>query len=118
MTLPTTDPADVVAITGTSMATATIELIIESAELMAAGCLSGLSEETQAAALLWLSCHLVSTTPGNQTLTSRKLGDASKTFATGTLGGGISSSLYGQNAVALVPCLAGLGKGRASMEVI
>lgn len=112
------DPADVIAITGTKLSGAVVQTIIDSAELMAASCLAGYDEATQDAALLWLSAHLVASTAGSGEVVSRKLGDASKTYATAQLGSGINATRFGQQAVALIPCLQYVGAQTVSIEVI
>lgn len=116
--MATPDAADVIAITGTKLSSTIVELIINSAELMAADCLVGYDDDVQTAALLWLSAHLVASTSGSGAVTSRKLGDASKSYATAQLGNGIMGTSYGQQAVALIPCLGLLGRPTALIEVI
>ncbi|QDP55372.1 MAG: hypothetical protein Tp176DCM1853251_56 [Prokaryotic dsDNA virus sp.] len=122
-TLPTA--SEVIAITGTAMSEALVSALIDDAALVVADstCFSGYSDEKQTAIIKWLAAHIVASTgPGAKTgaLTSRKLGDAQQSFARATMGEGLRGTLYGQQALALDTngCLAGIGKGRASVQVI
>lgn len=110
--------SDVIALTGTSLPDAVVTTIIGNAGLIAAACLAGVSDERETAALLWLAAHLVASTNGSRAITSWKLGDASHTYASATTGDGLSGTVYGQQAIALLPCLATLGRATASLEVI
>ena len=114
------EPEDVIALTGTDLSFAVVEAIINDACLAAQSCLETLSPERQEAALRWLSAHMIASTAdqSSQATTSSKLGDASDTYARGTLGQGINSSFYGQQALAIAPCLAGFGMAKATIEVI
>lgn len=118
-TLPTA--SDVIALTGTALPEAVVTSLIADAALVAGECLTGYSDDRQTAIIKWLAAHMVaSTDAGGATLTSEKLGDASQTFARATMGEGLKGTIYGQQALALDinGCLAGRGKGRASVEVI
>lgn len=118
MALSKPSAADVIALTGTSLDAAVVTAIIDDAALMADSCLSPLSDAVQEAALKWLSAHLVSSSGGEGQVSSEKLGDASVTYARGTLGDGVSGTMYGQQAIALAPCLAYLGRAKATIGVI
>lgn len=118
MALSKPTAAVVIALTGTELPEAVVTAIIDDAALMANDCLSPLSAEVQEAALKWLSAHLVASSDGEGQVSSEKLGDASVTYARGTLGDGISGTMYGQQAIALAPCLAYLGRARATIGVI
>lgn len=110
----------VINLTGTTMSECTVGDIIDDAALMAGSCLDQLSHETQAAALKWLAAHMITCTSdsSSQIIASQSLGDASESYARGSLGEGINSSYYGQQAMALAPCLSKVGKVTASIEVI
>lgn len=116
--MATPSASDVIAITGTKLSSAVVDAIIADAELLAADCLDGVADDKQTAALKWLAAHMVASTNGSGSVTSKKLGDASKSFAVAQLGDGIAGTTYGQQAIALVPCLGYLGRAPASLEVI
>ena len=83
-------------------------------------CISTLPPETQEAIVKWVAAHLISTVKnaGGGTITSDRLGDAARTYATAGFGKQLASSAYGQNALLLdsTGCLARLGKARATIE--
>lgn len=110
----------VIDLTGTDLPVPVVDQIINDAALLAEGCLAPLSAEKQEAALRWLSAHMVASTSdvGSQSLTSQKLGDATESYGKATLGTGISGTTYGQQAIAIAPCLGRLGRSRASIEVV
>lgn len=112
--------ADVIALTGTGLSDTVVSAIIDDAALAAEDCLNTLDAERQKSALKWLSAHMISATSDrkSQARSSSKLGDASDSYAKGTLGAGINSSFYGQQALAIAPCLAGFGSAQSSIEVI
>lgn len=114
------DGSDVIALTGTDLPESVVSAIINDAALAADGCLATLSSERQAAALKWLAAHMITATSdiSSQSVTSSRLGDASDSYAKGTLGQGINSSFYGQQALAIAPCLAGFGMAKSTIEVI
>lgn len=112
------DAADVIALTGTRLSETLVETLIAQAALIAAPCLVGASDEVETAALMWLTAHLVASTSTSGTVTSRKLGDASKSYSVAQLGNGIMGTVYGQQAAALLPCLASVGRSTAVLEVI
>lgn len=111
--------ADVIALTGTGLSEAVVSDIIDDAALIG-DCLSTLSSAKQEAALKWLAAHLIASTSddGSQVLTSAKLGDASDSYARAKTGDGIAGTTYGQQAIAIAPCLARLGRAKASIEVV
>ncbi len=100
------------------MSEALVEMLIGQAQLIAATCLEGASDELETAVLFWLTAHLVASTSRSGAVTSYKLGDASESYATAQVGNGLSGTTYGQQAIALLPCLAYYGRGTASIEVI
>lgn len=110
----------VIDLTGTGLPSAIVQQIIDDAALLAESCLTPLSAERQEAALRWLSAHLVASTSdtGSQSLTSQKLGDASESYGQAARGTGISGTTYGQQAIAIAPCLGRLGRAPTSIEVI
>lgn len=118
--MATPTAASVIAITGTKLSDAIVDSIIADAELIASSCLTaaGASDALETSVVKWLAAHLVASTSGNGTLTSRKLGDASKSYASTSLGDGLMGTAYGQQAVALLPCLATIGRAQAVIEVI
>ena len=104
--------ADVIALTGTDFPVPFVGAIIQDAALIASDCLRGVDGDRQEAALKWLAAHLISSAGETSgTLTSDKLGDAAQTYAkTVTVtGAGLMGSAYGQQAIALLPCLSGIG---------
>lgn len=119
MPIQTPNAASVIELTGTDLSESVVSLIIEDAALAAESCLSTLSADRQRAALKWLAAHMISATSdqGSQAVVSSKLGDASDSYARGSLGQGINSSFYGQQALAIAPCLAGFGMAKATIEV-
>lgn len=114
--------AEVIALTGTKLPEPVVEAIIADAAVLAGPCIQALDAARRDAIIRWLSAHMVSTADGGgtSTLSSRSLGDASKSWARGTLGEGLKSSFFGQQALALDPsgCLARLGKPRATIQVV
>jgi len=110
---------DVITLTGTELTAPVVEAIIADAELIAAQCLEGVDGDRQEAALKWLAAHLVSSA-GNTSgsLTSDKLGDAAQTYAKSVTGAGLMGSVYGQQAIALLPCLSGIGMRTGKFVVL
>lgn len=120
MALQKPTPGDVIDLTGTKLDTAVVSAIIDDAALIAEDCLSSLTGDRQKAALKWLSAHLVASTSdtGAAPMTSKKLGDASKGWTRAQVGDGVSGTTYGQQAIAIAPCLGRLGRPRASVGVV
>lgn len=117
---PTAD--DVRAIITTSLTDPQITAIIADATLIAENCIASFDGTRQAAILKYLAAHLISgiKNQGGGALTSESLGDASRSYATGSFGKQLESTGYGQAALQLDPngCLARLGKARASIEKV
>lgn len=120
MALSKPDSQDVIDLTGTALDSGVVSALIDDAALIGKDCLESLTDEYQKAALKWLAAHMVASTSDQSSavLTSNKLGDASKSWARGQMGTAIQGTTYGQQAVALVPCLARLGTAKASVEVV
>ena len=120
MSISKPSAADVIALTGTGLSSTVVSAIIDDAALAAEDCLTTLDAERQESALKWLAAHMISATSdlGSQAVSSSKLGDASDSYSKGTLGSGINSSFYGQQAIAIAPCLAGFGMAKSTIEVI
>jgi hypothetical protein len=112
----------VIALTGTGLAAAVVSAVIDDAALLAEKCIRNLPGGRQEAILKWLAAHMLASTSdsGSQVLASTSLGAASDSFARGSLGDGLQSTTYGQQAIALDPsgCLARLGRARATIEVV
>lgn len=124
LSLPSVE--DVRAIIETSLLDGAIETLIEDAALIAEGCpaIETYSDARQAAIIKWLTAHLIDqsgkSVEGSGKITSERIGDAARTFASGTLGAGILGSSYGAQAAALDQsgCLSDLGKRRATFKVL
>lgn len=114
--------SDVRVVITTKLTDDQINVIISDASLLARRCLLPLDSETQTAMLRWLAAHMIAVVKnqGGGGVTSRSLGDASKSFSTAGFGDRLGSTSYGQNALMLDPngCLARLGRARASIETI
>lgn len=110
--------SEIIELTGTGLSEALVTALIAQAQLLAAPCIAGVSEELADAAVFWLAAHLVSTSSRSGAMTSYKLGDASESYSVAKVGDGIYGTPYGQTAVGLLPCLASIGKRRACIEVI
>ena len=110
----------VIDLTGTDLESAVVGSIIDDAALLAEKCLENLDADRQAAALRWLTAHLIASTSdeGSKSVSSSRLGDASDSYSSASTGDGISGTSYGQQAIAIAPCLARLGRARASIKVI
>lgn len=117
---PTVD--EVRAIITTRLADEQVQMYIDDAALMVQGCVALLDEDTQRAIVKWWTAHLIASAGraaggggGSGAMVSRKLGDASTTWARGSLGAGAASTYYGQQAMMLDPsgCIAGLGRETA-----
>lgn len=123
---PTVD--DVRAIIGQSDLTDDqINSYIDDAILITENCIKNLSPNRQKAILKYVVAHLLYTTgllddTNSVALTSRRLGDASETYARSELGKGLASSPYGQRAIELDPnrCLETIGnqKRKAFVKVL
>lgn len=110
----------VIEITGTRLSEPVVTMLIEQAALISKKCIENLPPELQEAIVMWLAAHLVATTGDSSgTVTTRKLGDAQKSWARATVGEGLKGTSYGQQALLLDPCgcLSRLGKPTATVEV-
>lgn len=110
----------VISLTGTDLPEPVVTAIIDDAALLAEKCLANFSSDRQVAALKWLAAHLIASTSdeGASVRSSEKLGDAADGFARAQLGNGIMGTTYGQQAVALAPCLGRLGRPTARVTVV
>jgi hypothetical protein len=110
---------DVIAITGTPFPEPVVTSIIQNAALIGGDCLQSVVGPLYTAAVKWLAAHMVASageTSGS--LTSDKLGDAAQAYARAVTGAGLMGTVYGQQAIALVPCLSGIGMRQAKSWVL
>lgn len=114
----TPSASDVKSLTGSKLSDPVVDAIIADAALLAADCLSGVSDALETTVLKWLAAHLVASTSESGSLTTKKLGDGSRSYASAQLGSGLMGTSYGQQAIALLPCLSTVGGYTASVEVI
>lgn len=112
------DAQDVIELVGDSFDTEFVESIISDAALIAARCLDGVPCGTQKAALKWLAAHLIASTQEGGVLTSSRLGDAQESYSRAVMGNGIMGTTYGQQAVAILPCLGRAGRAQARITVV
>lgn len=114
--------ADVRLIIATTASDAQVQVAINDVGLMAAKCLSKISDEpTRDAVQKYLAAHLLATTidsSGAGITTSSSLGDASDSYASTSFGKGLRSSQYGQMAISIDPndCVSKIGNPRASFQ--
>ena len=108
----------VIDLTGSDIPAPVVESIIDDAAIIGRDCLSVLDAETQEAALKWLTAHLIASTDSGAQLSSEKLGDASETYVRAQVKDGIAGTVYGQQAIAIAPCLARVGRARARITVV
>lgn len=109
---------DVIALTSTSLDMSVVDQVITDAALIAEKCVRNLPAVTQRSAIKWLAAHLIASTHDGGVMTSSKLGDASEAYSRAVVGNGLMGTTYGQQAVALVPCLGRIGRPRASITVV
>ena len=110
---------DVIALTGTDLPDHFVSAVIQDAALIASDCLKGVDGQRQEAALKWLAAHLLSSVGGtSEGLTSDKLGDAAQTYSRTVTGAGLMGTAYGQQAIAILPCLSGLGMRTGKFVVL
>src|SRR5690554_2459596 len=97
----------VIQLTGTGLPEDVVAGIIDDAALLVERCISKLDGPRQTAIIKWVAAHLIASGP-DLMLKSERLGNASDTYATATLGDGLKGTTYGQQALALDPngCLA------------
>lgn len=105
------------AVVKTDVSDACLQDVIDEAYLLVGDCIVGLEDARKTAIVRWTAAHILYSTSRltnmrELRITSRKLGDASETYASGPTGEGLRSSIYGQRAIDLDPsgCLAGLGQ--------
>lgn len=108
----------VIDLTGTDLPESVVEVIIDDAIIIGRACLSPLDAETQEAALKWLAAHLIASTDSGAQLSSERLGDAQQTYVRAQVKDGIAGTLYGQQAIAIAPCLARIGRAKARITVV
>lgn len=112
------DPQTVIDLTDTELSEPIVQSIIDDAALIAEKCISGYSEEKQKSVLKWLAAHLIASTDSGGMIASERLGDAQDQYVRASVGDGIKGTVYGQQAIALSPCLARIGRAAASIEVV
>ena len=103
---------------------ATIDAMVDAAVLLASNCAGVVSAtpELQKEILRWIAAHLLSTFARSGAVTQQSLGDASESYASGSLvlGEGLRGSWYGQQAILLDPtgCLRRLGNVKPQLKVL
>jgi len=125
MAIALPSPADVRAIVQTSLTDPEIQLIIEDAALIVEGCIAAFTDARQVAIVKWYAAHMISSS-GKATgasaanVTSKKLGDASTTYARATLGSGTMGTTYGQMAASFDPtgCIESIGQKPVIFQVV
>lgn len=115
-------PEQVRTLVQTTLTDEQIEGVIDDAVLLAGPCIENLGEDRQRAIVKYIAAHLIATTGRggeSSTLTSRKLGDASRSYARAQLGRDLAGTALGQQAIMLDPtgCLANLGLRRVIVRV-
>lgn len=116
-TLPTA--SDVIALTETDLSEAVVYGIIADASVLAADCLSGVLDPAYTSVIKWLAAHMVASAGDSSgAMTSDRLGDAQQSFSRAVTGAGLMGTAYGQQAIALAPCLSGLGMRQAKTWVL
>lgn len=120
MAITKPDVTDVRAIIATDYDDATITALIDDAALIGESCLSSLSSDRQKSAIKWLTAHMLASTndTSGKQLESESLGDASKSFQKSTMGEGLKGTAYGQQAIAIAPCLLRASQNTASIQVV
>ena len=108
----------VIDLTGTELPESVVTSIIDDAAIIGRDCLAALDADTQEAALKWLAAHLIASTDSGATLKSESLGDASQSYVRAQVKDGIAGTVYGQQAIAISPCLARLGRAKARITVV
>lgn len=115
--------ADVRLVFTTTLADASVQAAIDDAALMAAGCpvVETYDEDRQKAIVKWMAAHLLSSRSDQAgALTSKKIGDASESYAKASMGTQLSGSSYGQQALLLDPsgCLKRLGNVKLTFKAM
>ena len=108
----------VIDLTGTELPESVVDSIIGDAAIIGYACLSPLSADVQQAALKWLTAHLIASTDSGASIKSESMGDASETYVRAQVKDGIAGTIYGQQAIAIAPCLAQLGRAKARITVV
>lgn len=114
--------ADVRLIYSGSASDAQVQAAINDVGVMAAKCLAKIEDAaTKDAVQKYLAAHLLTVvvdSSGAGIASSSSLGDASDSYASGSLGKGLRSSAFGQMAIALDPndCVSKIGNPRATLE--
>ena len=115
-------PADVKAIIKTVLDDEMIQAYIDDATLMVSPCVLNYLPDRQAAIIKWTAAHLISSSPGNggQTLTSKRLGDASESYANVTPGEALKATSFGRQALSLDTdgCLLNLAQKPAIFKLL
>lgn len=109
LTLPRV--SDVRSIIKTSLSDSDIQGFIDDASTLAEGCISSLATSRQSLIIKYLTAHLIAMAGkgGKDALvTSKKLGDASESYARGAAGEGYAGTPFGRQALAFdtTGCLA------------
>lgn len=118
---PTID--QVRAIVQTALDDTQLGTVIDDAALMVARCVAGLDGDLQAAIVKYVTAHLLASSGRggeSSTLTSRKLGDAQKSWSRAQVGQSLAGTAFGQQALMLDPtdCLQTLGTKLARVVVL
>lgn len=122
LVLPTV--ASVRVLTSTALCDPEIQDFIDDAAAMVEKCVAGLSATLQKTIIKYVAAHLIATSGAGggdaAQITSRKLGDASRSYARAQTGTFLAGTSFGQQAMALDPngCLANLGKPGITFEVL
>ena len=122
VTLPTV--AAVRVIITTSLDDASVTAFITDAAAMVANCIASLDAAVQTTIVKYTTAHLISLSGNGGTdalMTSKRLGDASESYARPSGdGAGLSSTSYGKMAIGFDPngCLATLGGKSVLMQVL
>lgn len=104
----TPTPTEVRTIITTSLDDAALTVFIADAAMMVDQCpkVAAYPDAQQKAIVRWVTAHLIAVTAQGGVagqLTSKSLGDASESYASGAVGSDLKSSPYGQQAIALDP---------------
>lgn len=117
-------PGQVRAIITTSLTDDVIAALIQTARGIADECIRALPPALQVQILTWLTAHLIASMTmsagGGKQLKSWSTGDASESYAIGTLGDMLKGTTYGQMVAMLDPngCLLRRGKMAPTWEVL
>lgn len=122
MAVQTPDVAAVRAVITTRLSDTDIEAIIADAVLIAERCIKNLEGDRQERILVYIAAHLIASiaTAAGGTISSDRLGDASRTYSVAHLGKQMASTSYGQTAMFLDPngCLSRLGRPPATIQKV